>query len=247
MADTVTANSRPSAPIPNRYLEGAYAPVAEEVTLTDLVVTGTLPPELDGRYLRNGPNPLGPVDPATYHWFTGDAMVHGLRLRDGRAEWYRNRWVRSTNVSEALGEPPAPGERHGGMETANTNVIDLGGYKLQVVEACSGLRYMFSLASLGFMAACLFRAALWKRIVLVLSTLPITIAMNSLRIAIVGLLVNRHGIEMADGFIHEFEGFSIFGACLVILFAEIWVLARIGADPVSYTHLTLPTIYSVSI
>ena len=110
MADTVTANSRPSAPLPNRYLEGAYAPVAEEVTLTDLVVTGTLPPELDGRYLRNGPNPLGPVDPATYHWFTGDAMVHGLRLRDGRAEWYRNRWVRSTNVSEAFGEPPAPGE-----------------------------------------------------------------------------------------------------------------------------------------
>ena len=135
MADTVTANSRPSAPIPNRYLEGAYAPVAEEVTLTDLVVTGTLPPELDGRYLRNGPNPLGPVDPATYHWFTGDAMVHGLRLRDGRAEWYRNRWVRSTNVSEALGEPPAPGERHGGMETANTNVIDLGGRTMAIVEA----------------------------------------------------------------------------------------------------------------
>ncbi|MBK7167686.1 MAG: VPLPA-CTERM-specific exosortase XrtD [Gammaproteobacteria bacterium] len=110
------------------------------------------------------------------------------------------------------------------------NVIDLGVYKLQVVEACSGLRYMFSLASLGFIAACLFRAALWKRIVLVVSTLPITILMNSLRIGIVGLLVNSHGIEMADGFNHEFEGFSIFGACLVILFAEIWLLARIGAD-----------------
>lgn len=110
------------------------------------------------------------------------------------------------------------------------NVIDLGVYKLQVVEACSGLRYMFSLASLGFIAACLFRAALWKRIVLVLSTLPITIVMNSLRIGIVGLLVNSHGIEMADGFNHEFEGFSIFGACLLILFAEIWLLARIGAD-----------------
>ena len=90
------------------------------------------------------------------------------------------------------------------------NVIDLGVYKLQVVEACSGLRYMFSLASLGFIAACLFRAALWKRVVLILSTLPITIVMNSLRIGIVGLLVNSHGIEMADGFNHEFEGFSIF-------------------------------------
>jgi carotenoid cleavage dioxygenase-like enzyme len=67
------------------------------VTVTDLAVTGTIPPHLDGRYLRNGPNPIDP-DPATYHWFTGSAMVHGLRLRDGRAEWYRNRWVRSHDV-----------------------------------------------------------------------------------------------------------------------------------------------------
>lgn len=119
----------------NRYLEGAYAPVAEEVTLTDLRVTGTLPLELDGRYLRNGPNPLGPVDPAAYHWFVGDAMVHGLRLRGGKAEWYRNRWVRSTKVSEALGEAPKPGERYGGMETANTNVVNVGGRTLAIVEA----------------------------------------------------------------------------------------------------------------
>ena len=135
MSETVTAASRPAVPAGNRYLEGAYAPVAEEVTLTDLSVTGTLPPELDGRYLRNGPNPLGAVDPATYHWFTGDGMVHGLRLRDGRAEWYRNRWVRSTKVSEALGEAVAPGTRHGGMEGANTNVIGLGGRTLALVEA----------------------------------------------------------------------------------------------------------------
>ncbi|MCB1026597.1 MAG: carotenoid oxygenase family protein [Microthrixaceae bacterium] len=126
--------ARPGA-VTNRYLEGAYAPVSEEVTLTDLRVSGTLPVELDGRYLRNGPNPLGPVDPATYHWFTGDAMVHGLRLRDGRAEWYRNRWVRSTGVSEALGEEPRPGERFGGMDTANTNVVGVGGRTLAIVEA----------------------------------------------------------------------------------------------------------------
>ncbi len=95
-------------------MTGLYAPLDEEVTAFDLPVVGALPVELDGRYLRNGPNPLGPVDPATYHWFTGDGMVHGVRLRDGGAEWYRNRWVRSTTVSEALGEAPAPGERHGG-------------------------------------------------------------------------------------------------------------------------------------
>ncbi|MGI8710416.1 MAG: carotenoid oxygenase family protein [Acidimicrobiales bacterium] len=119
----------------SRYLSGLYAPVAEEVTAFDLDVSGTLPPELDGRYLRNGPNPITAPDPAAYHWFTGDAMVHGIRLRDGKADWYRNRWVRSTHVSDALGEEPAPGERHGGMETANTNVVDIGGATFAIVEA----------------------------------------------------------------------------------------------------------------
>ncbi|MCU1496375.1 MAG: carotenoid oxygenase [Acidimicrobiales bacterium] len=119
----------------NRYLEGPFAPVDVEVTAFDLEVTGTLPPELDGRYLRNGPNPFAPPDPATYHWFTGQGMVHGVRLRDGRAEWYRNRWVRSTEVSRGLGEPPVPGERFGGFEGANTNVIGHAGRTFAIVEA----------------------------------------------------------------------------------------------------------------
>ena len=121
----------------NPYLEGPFAPVTEEVTAHDLEVVGTLPPELDGRYLRIGPNPImaNVPDPATHHWFTGDGMVHGVRLRDGRAEWYRNRWVRSTRVSEALGEEPVPGERHGGMDTVNTHVIGHAGRTLALVEA----------------------------------------------------------------------------------------------------------------
>ena len=119
----------------NRWLSGIYAPIPSEVTSDELTVRGRLPEELEGRYLRNGPNPLGQVDPATYHWFTGDAMVHGIRLRGGRAEWYRARWVRSTSVSDALGEAPAPGERHGGQDTANTNVIGLDGRTFALVEA----------------------------------------------------------------------------------------------------------------
>ena len=119
----------------SRYLEGPYAPVDSELTAFDLEVTGTLPPELDGRYLRNGPNPHRVDDPANYHWFTGQGMVHGVRLRDGKAEWYRNRWVRSTAMSEALGEAPVPGERFGGMEAANTNVIGHAGRTLAIVEA----------------------------------------------------------------------------------------------------------------
>jgi carotenoid cleavage oxygenase len=117
------------------WLSGIYAPLREELTAFDLPVVGELPAELDGRYVRNGPNPVGDVDPATYHWFTGDGMVHGVRLRDGRAEWYRNRWVRSTTVSAALGEEPKSGERHGGMDTANTNVIGIGGRTFAIVEA----------------------------------------------------------------------------------------------------------------
>lgn len=119
----------------SKWVSGPYAPLTEEITAVELEVEGTLPVELNGRYLRNGPNPVGPVDPATYHWFIGDGMVHGVRLREGRAEWYRNRWVRSTAVSEALGEDPVPGERHAGMDTANTNVIGLGGRTFALVEA----------------------------------------------------------------------------------------------------------------
>lgn len=110
------------------------------------------------------------------------------------------------------------------------NVIDLGEYQLQVVEACSGLRYLFPLSSLGFICACLYRAALWKRVVLVLATIPITILMNSLRIGIAGVLVDRYGIETAQGFIHDFEGWSIFAACLALLFLLIVLLSRVGKD-----------------
>ncbi|RJQ66924.1 carotenoid oxygenase [Pseudonocardiaceae bacterium YIM PH 21723] len=115
----------------NAFLAGTLAPVAEERTLTDLRVAGTIPDWLDGRYLRNGPNPVSEVDPATYHWFTGDGMVHGVRLRDGKAEWYRNRWVRSQHVSRTLGEEPLPGV---GRFGANTNVVQHNGRTLALVE-----------------------------------------------------------------------------------------------------------------
>lgn len=122
----------------NPYLQGNYGPVHEEVTATELAVTGTIPEELYGRYLRNGPNPVTMPDPASYHWFVGDGMVHGIRLRDGRAEWYRNRWVRSAAVAEALGETPRPGPTHGGFDSAaNTNVIGHAGRTFAIVEAGS--------------------------------------------------------------------------------------------------------------
>ncbi len=121
----------------NPYLEGNYAPVSVEVTATDLRVQGHIPDDLCGRYLRNGPNPVGTPDPASYHWFTGDGMVHGIRLRDGRAEWYRNRWVRAEHVARALGEERRPGPPpHGDMDVGpNTNVIGHAGRTFALVEA----------------------------------------------------------------------------------------------------------------
>lgn len=122
--------------VENRYLTGNYAPVANEVTATELAVTGSLPEVLSGRYLRNGPNPFSAPEPSTYHWFAGDGMVHGIRLRDGRAEWYRNRWVRSAEIARALGEPVRPGPVHADMDFAsNTNVIGHAGRTFAIVEA----------------------------------------------------------------------------------------------------------------
>lgn len=123
--------------IENHWLRENFAPVQAEVTAFDLPVIGTLPLELTGRYLRNGPNPIGVPDPAAYHWFTGAGMVHGIRLDQGRAEWYRNRWVRSPDTAAALGEDPPASDYADDVRVfaANTNVIGHGGATLAIVEA----------------------------------------------------------------------------------------------------------------
>ncbi|MGH6616067.1 carotenoid oxygenase family protein [Sphingomonas sp.] len=118
------------------FLTGIHQPMAAELTLEDLPVTGTIPAVLDGRYLRIGPNPVAP-DPAGYHWFTGDGMVHGVAIRQGKALWYRNRWIRSRRVADTLGGRPAPGPRHGGFDTVNTNVLAVAGRTFALVEAGS--------------------------------------------------------------------------------------------------------------
>src|SRR6056297_1688773 len=114
MTDT-EARLRPSE---NPYLAGNYAPVEQELTAFDLPVTGTIPADLEGRWLRNGPNPGADTDSTTHHWFMGAGMVHGVRLRGGRAERYRNRYVAS-----AEGFSP------------NTNVGGFAGTAWAVVEA----------------------------------------------------------------------------------------------------------------
>lgn len=119
----------------NRYLEGMYAPVSQERTDTRLRVTGDLPRELNGLYARIGPNPMHVPNPGAYHWFTGDGMVHGLRLEDGQALWYRNRWIGSDSVRRQQGRAKVPGPRRGVGDTVNTNVFAHGGRIWAAVEA----------------------------------------------------------------------------------------------------------------
>lgn len=119
---------------PNPFITGLNAPMDRELTLEQLTVQGSIPPELDGRYLRIGPNPISPPQAASHHWFVGDGMVHGLRIAGGQALWYRNRWIRSAKVSAALGEPMAPGPRHF-SDTVNTNVLGHAGRTWALVEA----------------------------------------------------------------------------------------------------------------
>ncbi|MFE2867744.1 carotenoid oxygenase family protein [Embleya sp. NPDC059259] len=113
------------------YLSGHYAPVADEITATDLIVEGALPPELTGSLLRASHNPKPGV--VTSHWFKGSGMVHGIRLREGRAEWYRNRWVRTP----ALDGAPYATERGPDftVSTAGTHVIEHAGRLLALCES----------------------------------------------------------------------------------------------------------------
>jgi carotenoid cleavage dioxygenase len=136
MTTLLDSETKAEAAHPNPFLTGLHAPMEEEMTIEDLLVTGTIPAALDGRYMRIGPNPIA-ADPAKYHWFTGDGMIPGLRIDNGRALWYRNRWVRSQAVSEALGEPRTEGPRHPLTDTVNTNILGFGGRTLAMVEAGS--------------------------------------------------------------------------------------------------------------
>ncbi|WP_262963894.1 VPLPA-CTERM-specific exosortase XrtD [Methylobacter psychrophilus] len=119
------------------------------------------------------------------------------------------------------------------------NVIDLGVYKLQVVEACSGLRYLFPLASLSFLCAYLFKGPFWQKALIFLSSAPLTIFMNSFRIGVIGVMVDNWGTEMAEGFLHDFEGWVVFLLCMALLFVEMWLFSRLSGKKVAFNELVL--------
>jgi len=104
-------------------------------------------------------------------------------------------------------------------------------YKLQVAEACSGLRYLFPILSFSYLFCVLYNGPVWHKIVLLLAAAPITVFMNAFRIGMIGVLVNYYGIEQAEGFLHYFEGWVIFIACVGILFLLAIIMQRLQRNP----------------
>ena len=114
------------------WVRGPYTPVENEVEAFDLEVEGSIPPELNGMLARIGPNPIGEVPP-DHNLFFGDGMMHALTLKDGRAQTYRNRWVRTQPVAQKLGEesPVEPMER---IDVANTQIFPFAGSLYALTE-----------------------------------------------------------------------------------------------------------------
>ena len=124
MKQQIVAEPVPTDPArTNPYVVGDYAPIDFETTSFALPVKGTLPKELSGRLLRIGPNPSRNPSP---HWFVGLGMAHGVRLHEGRAEWYRSRFVRAGNAARAIGIEPLAGPAGNDASSVNTTVLHLG-------------------------------------------------------------------------------------------------------------------------
>jgi carotenoid cleavage dioxygenase-like enzyme len=134
-----------STPVQDIFATGNYAPVADELTAFDLPVQGAIPPELSGWYLRNGPNPRE----ATGHWFTGDGMIHGVRLENGRAAWYRNRWVRTDSFVDPFPLYGEDGTRNLRASVANTHVVNHAGRTLALVESSLPYEVTTDLETIG--------------------------------------------------------------------------------------------------
>ncbi len=117
------------------------------------------------------------------------------------------------------------------------NIIDLGFTQLQVVDACSGLRYFFPLIIMGLLVAYTSKTAMWKKVIVVLSTIPLVVMANSVRIAGTALLYEHIGPEVAEGFFHDFAGFFMFIASILVLVPEIWLLNRLFPEKAVHKSL----------
>ena len=114
------------------------------------------------------------------------------------------------------------------------NVIDMGHFKMLVEEACSGLRYLFPLLSISLILAHFYRGSFIQKTIIFVSAIPITIVMNSFRIAFTGWLIKNYGSEAAEGFLHDFEGWVVFLAALMLLVAFAYLLSLLSFDRIRF-------------
>jgi carotenoid cleavage dioxygenase-like enzyme len=143
LATEALAAGRPPGTPPPTYLTDIRAPVADEIDVTRLTVDGVIPRELRGRYVRNGPNPKPGVTP--YDWWAGQGMLHGIRLRDGHAEWYRNRWVDVRTGPVTL----PSGQHNWQVGPANTSVRYHAGKLYALVEVALPYEVTDELCTVG--------------------------------------------------------------------------------------------------
>ena len=219
----------------NPYLVGPYAPTRDELTLRDLDVIGEIPEDLNGVYVRNGPNPQ--YEPqGRYHWFDGDGMVHAVHFAEGRAT-YRNRWIRTdgfqreqragTPLWSGIIEPfesNPPGEPE--KDTANTSLV-FHNERLLALWYRSGKPYALDPVTLETLGAEDFDGTLRCEVSAHAKTDEHTGELCFFDYGVKPPYM-RYGVVSPDGVVRHFAGIDV-----------------PGPRPVSYTHLTLPTIYSV--
>ena len=109
------------------------------------------------------------------------------------------------------------------------NLIDLGVIKLQVVDACSGLRYLWPSILMALLMGWFFLKGPWKRIVFLIVAIAVTIFSNAFRIALIGILTKFIDPALAEGFFHDFSGWLVYVLSLGILWGITMLLAA-GQD-----------------
>jgi exosortase len=107
------------------------------------------------------------------------------------------------------------------------NIIGLPGHRLFVTEACSGLRSLTALLSLGVLVGGLWLQTPLGRVALVLAAIPVAIVVNAVRVFLTGFLVYFVGPEAGQGFMHTSEGWSMFLVALGLLGGIAWLASRI--------------------
>ena len=108
------------------------------------------------------------------------------------------------------------------------NVIHLANTSLEVAEACSGIRSLVSLLTLGIVYGYFTDSRLWIRVILALGTIPIAIAANGIRVAGTGIAAHYYGPQAAQGFFHSFSGWIIFIAAFIMMFILYRVIALLS-------------------